>query len=131
MSSGTSGILPAARSAKKTWRSAFDSGVTISADEELALDFMPSSNGIFTAAATASTHLSGAGKFFAIAPTVLRANWKKASAFGCSTFRSRTRGSGPHVGHLAREGDRRFEQVALDDLVEQLLPGQLAPAARS
>ena len=31
VSSGTSGILLAARSAKKAWRSALDSGVTISA----------------------------------------------------------------------------------------------------
>jgi len=38
--------------------------------------FMPSSNFIFSDAATASTHLSGAGKLRAIAPTVLRANWK-------------------------------------------------------
>ncbi len=38
--------------------------------------FMPSSNFIFVDAATASTHFSGAGKFLAIAPTVLRANWK-------------------------------------------------------
>jgi hypothetical protein len=37
---------------------------------------MPSSNLRFTAASTQSTHLAGAGKFFAIALTVLRANWK-------------------------------------------------------
>ena len=50
--------------------------------EQLALERRPSSKGFATAAATASTHLSGAGKFFASAPTVLRANWKNASAFG-------------------------------------------------
>ena len=38
--------------------------------------FMPSSNFSFVDAATASTHLSGAGKLRDIAPTVLRANWK-------------------------------------------------------
>ena len=38
--------------------------------------FMPSSNLIFSDAATASMHFRGAGKLRDIAPTVLRANWK-------------------------------------------------------
>ena len=45
-----------------------DFGRQHQADEELALDAMPSSNGLLSDAATASTHFSGAGKFFAIAP---------------------------------------------------------------
>ena len=77
VSSGTSGILLAARSAKKAWRSALRLGREHQRQEELALVApcrrRTSSS---TDAATASTHFSGAGKFFAIAPTVLRANWK-------------------------------------------------------
>jgi hypothetical protein len=37
---------------------------------------MPSSNLRFIACSTQSTQRAGAGKFFAIALTVLRANWK-------------------------------------------------------
>jgi hypothetical protein len=55
---------------------------------------MPSSNLRFTDASTASTHFTGAGKFLAIARTVLRANWKYASGLGCVDLRSRTSGSG-------------------------------------
>jgi hypothetical protein len=51
---------------------------------------MPSSNGIVTEAASASTHASGAGRFFALAATLLRANCRKASAFGCCTVTSRS-----------------------------------------
>ena len=69
VSSGTSGILLAARSAKNAWRSAFDSRASASAS-------MNSSRSNCDAlverlrddAATASTHFSGAGKFLAIAP---------------------------------------------------------------
>ena len=43
-------------------------------------------------AAIASMLLPGAGKCFDIAPTVLRANCRKACAFGCTTWRSRTFG---------------------------------------
>jgi hypothetical protein len=82
VSSGTSAIFEAARSPKKAWRRAFDSGVCTRWTKASRSSFMPSSKGLVTAAATASTHFSGAGKFFAMAPTVLRANWKKASAFG-------------------------------------------------
>ena len=76
VSSGTSGILLAARSPKKAWRSALHSGVSISAEKISRSMTMPSSNLRLTAASTASTHFTGAGKFFAIALTVLRANWK-------------------------------------------------------
>ena len=76
VSAGTSAILLAARSAMKTWRSAFASGVSRRPRKSSRSYFRPSSNFIFIDAATASTHFSGAGKFFAIAPTVLRANWK-------------------------------------------------------
>ena len=74
--SGTSEILLAARSAKKAWRSAFDSGVTISAAKPSRSAFMPSSNFFETEAATASRQRSGAGKFLLMPPTILRANWK-------------------------------------------------------
>jgi hypothetical protein len=94
VSSGTSGILLAARSAKNAWRSALHSGVSISPLKSSSSYARPSSIFIVTEACTASTHLGGAGKFLAIAFTVLRANWKYASAFGCEAFRSRTRGSG-------------------------------------
>ena len=76
VSSGTSGILLAARSPKKAWRKALLSGVIISARKVSRSKRMPSSNRIFTAASTQSTHLAGAGKFFAIALTVLRAKAK-------------------------------------------------------
>ena len=47
VSSGTSGILAAARSAKNAWRSAFDSGVCISVEERArARPCSPSSNGL-------------------------------------------------------------------------------------
>ena len=82
VSSGTSGILEAARSPKKKWRSALLSVVCISARKFSRSTSRPSSNFMLAAAATQSTHFSGAGKFFDIAPTVLRANWKKASWLG-------------------------------------------------
>ena len=60
--SGTSAILPAARSPKKTWRSARCSSLRISAENPVRSAFSPSSNACFaTAASTASMHLSGAG----------------------------------------------------------------------
>ena len=92
--SGTSGIFAAARSAKKAWRSARDSGVCTSCMKSSRSNLRPSSKGIVMAAATASMHLSGAGKFFASGPTLFRANWKNASAFGKSIFTSRKHASG-------------------------------------
>ena len=76
VASGRSGSLDAARSAANTWRSARDSGVAISVTKASRSRRRPSSKGLLTAAATASTHFSGAGKFFEVAPTVLRANCK-------------------------------------------------------
>ena len=61
VSSGTSGILEAARSAKKACRSARDSGVCISSTKRRRSTAIPSSNGLVVAASTASTHLPGAG----------------------------------------------------------------------
>ena len=61
VSSGTSGILEAARSAKKAWRSARDSGVCSSARKAARSQASPSSKGLVVATSTASTHLSGAG----------------------------------------------------------------------
>ena len=61
VSSGTSGMREAARSAMKRWRRASDSGVNISAVKRRRSSAMPSSNFICVAACTASTHLSGAG----------------------------------------------------------------------
>ena len=74
VSGGTSGIFDAARSPKKEWRSARDSGVCTSERNPARSTASPSSKGSDTAAATASMHLSGAGKFFATVRTVLRAN---------------------------------------------------------
>ena len=74
VSAGTSGILLVARSAMKAWRSALLSGVNMSAVKISRSRRMPSSNLRVTEASTASTHFSGAGKFFDIAPTVLRTN---------------------------------------------------------
>ncbi|MNN11487.1 hypothetical protein D3C81_1244470 [compost metagenome] len=70
--SGTSGILLAARSPKKAWRSARDSGVVTRNRKPSRSCFRPCSNGL-SEPATASRHFSGAGKFLAIAATVLRA----------------------------------------------------------
>jgi hypothetical protein len=79
---GMSGIFAAARSAKNACRSARDSGVWASWMKSSRSKRKPSSNGIATAAATASMHFSGAGKPRAMARTVLRANSNKASACG-------------------------------------------------
>ncbi len=76
VSSGTSGTLDAARSAKNAWRSALLSGVIISAAKASRSYFMPSSNFALVACSTASTQRTGAGKFLAIALTVLRAKPK-------------------------------------------------------
>lgn len=61
VSSGTSGILLAARSAMNRWRSASDSGVNISKVKMRRSSAMPASNFSLVAACTASTHCSGAG----------------------------------------------------------------------
>ncbi|VTY23476.1 Uncharacterised protein [Xylophilus ampelinus] len=76
VSSGTSGILLAARSAMNRWRSAEDSGVIISAMKISRSLAMPASNLSCVAACTASTHFRGAGKFFDMPPTMFFANWK-------------------------------------------------------
>src|SRR5882762_8964331 len=94
VSSGTSGIFAADRSPKKAWRSARDSGVCINCRNDSRSKRTPSSNGMVTAAWTASTHLSGAGKFFAAARTVSRATWKNPSALARLIFISRTRFKG-------------------------------------
>ena len=57
--------------------------------------------------------MGGAGKFFAIALTVLRANWKYASALGCVTFRSRTSGSG---------------RLSATDLAKAIAPASRSPS---
>ncbi|WP_409567826.1 hypothetical protein [Rugamonas sp. DEMB1] len=82
VSDGTSGTLLATRSAKKAWRSAFDSVVCIRPRKHSRSNLTPSSNFIVTAAATVSTHLSGAGKGPDMALTVLRENCRKASWLG-------------------------------------------------
>jgi len=75
VSSGTSGILLAARSPKKAWRSALLSGVTIRPQKTASSKARPSSRVFaFSDCSTQSTHLAGAGKFLDIAFTVLRAN---------------------------------------------------------
>ena len=76
VSSGMPGILEAARSAKNAWRSALLSGVSISAEKASRSYFMPSSNLALVACSTQSTQRTGAGKFLAIALTVLRAKPK-------------------------------------------------------
>ncbi len=60
--SARSGILAAARSAKNAWRSARDSGVCTSSRNCARSKASPSANGLLTAAATAFTHRSGAGR---------------------------------------------------------------------
>ena len=61
VSEGTSGILDAARSATKMWRSARHSGVHIRLMKISRSTAMPSANFFLVAASTASTHLAGAG----------------------------------------------------------------------
>ena len=61
VSSGTSGILEAARSAKKAWRSARDSGVWTSARKASRSQASPSSKGFVAATSIASTQRAGAG----------------------------------------------------------------------
>jgi hypothetical protein len=61
VSSGSPGILPTARSPKKAWRSAFDSGPSMSSSKQRRSTFTPSSKGSLTAASTASMHFAGAG----------------------------------------------------------------------
>ncbi len=101
VSDGTSGILLAARSPKKAWRSARDSGVLTRNMKPSRSRRRPSSKG-FSEAATASTHLPGAGKFFATAATVFLAKARKPSAFSWRTFRSRTLGCGPDAAPTLR-----------------------------
>ena len=93
VSSGTSGTFEAARSARKACRRAFDSGEFSSSMKRRRSTSAPCSNGS-REAATASTHLSGAGYPLATAATLLRANCRNASASGWVTLRSRTIGSG-------------------------------------
>src|SRR5450759_626965 len=80
--SGRLGILAAARSAKKRCLRAFDSVDCTSCVNRSRSSLSPSSNGLDTDAATASTHFAGAGNPFELAPTEVRAQAKKASAFG-------------------------------------------------
>ena len=58
---GTSGTLAAARVAKKTCLNAFDSVLFSSSTNAARSSSKPSSNGLVTAASTASMHLPGAG----------------------------------------------------------------------
>ena len=58
---GTSGILAAARVAKKMCRNAFDTVPWRSSAKPAASTWIPSSNGLSTAASTASIILTGAG----------------------------------------------------------------------
>ncbi len=95
VSSGTSAIFEAARSAWKMWRSARDSGVCISAEEQLAFGLQAFVERLADRRRPRLPRTSAArGSSSRTAPTVLRANCRKASAFGCLTFRSRTRLSG-------------------------------------
>ena len=71
-------------------------------------NFRPSSNGFVDGAATASTHFERRREV----PRhrrrrVLRANWKKASAFGCSTLQVAHQRQRPRVGDLARANATR------------------------
>ena len=91
----TSGILLAARSAAKMWRSALHSGVCIRLMKISRSFASASSNFSLVAFSTASTHFSGAGKFLAMPRTMLRANWKYAGPCGCLHGRWRTSGSSP------------------------------------
>jgi hypothetical protein len=61
VSSGTSGILAAARSAKNAWRSDADSVERNSSSNSVRSTIMPSSKGFFTAASTHSRFFIGAG----------------------------------------------------------------------
>ena len=89
--SGRSAILPAARSAPNTWRSARDSAVPISSMNAARSSRNASSNGLLRLSATISTHLRGAGYGPAPVATEFRANWRNASACGSWTLRSRRR----------------------------------------
>ena len=112
------------------WRSARDSGVFISAMKLSRSRRSASSIGLVTDIATASTHFSGAGKFFDVAPTVLRANCRKASACGSFTFRSRTRLSGSlSATTLSASANAAATRVAVDHVVEQRRALELAPPA--
>ena len=121
VSSGRSAILAAARSAKNTWRSARDSGVCISDEEALALQAQ--------ALVERLAHRRG-DRLHALqrrrdtarpsAPTVLRANCRKASACGSLTLTSRRRLSGSFSATtFSAKRHRGGEQVAVGHLVEQ------------
>ena len=58
---GTSGTLAAARVAKNACRNALDSVLFSNSTKAVRSTFEPSSNGLVTAASTASIHLPGAG----------------------------------------------------------------------
>src|SRR5438105_6240530 len=123
VSSGTSGTLEAARSAKNTWRRALDSGELINSMNSLRSTCTPSSN-VSSDAATASTHLSGAGYPFATAATLLRANCRKASGSGCATGENAARAA-RYAFLRQTAADTESAAIALghtqDDQVETLL----------
>ena len=73
VSAGTSGILAAARSPKKMWRSARDSGDSISSMNSCHSRLSPWSKGSSVEAATASRQFSGAGSRGEAALTAARA----------------------------------------------------------
>ena len=126
VSAGTSGIFDAARSEINRCRSDTLSGVDIRAVKISRSAFIPSSNFILVAFCTASTHLAGAGKFFAIAVTVLSANLKYPSASGCPTRRSRTKGSGPTAAFSSAYAIAPAMRSPSITLSNSFCPGKLA-----
>ena len=122
VSSGTSGIFAAARSAKNAWRSAFDSGDCTSSMKSPRSKPRPSSNGFVTAASTASTHFSGAGSPRACFATSRARGGEHRRGIGARRQR--------HLAvaqlrmrrarrHLLREGQHAVERTAIDDPLHQ------------
>ena len=119
---GTSATFEAARSAKKMWRSAFDSGASQQADEDLTLLALArfDSPAQSRPASMASRQASGAGKGPALAFTMLRANPRKASWLGYLIAHVADALGGQLLRHdLGCERLRGGQQVVRHDAIEQ------------
>ena len=119
---GSPAILPDARSAKKRWMSAFACSVSTHSKNSARSRSQPSSNGSDAAASIASTAFSGATW------------WRRVFAASCACRREQRRvllrraqvlRAFPGLAHarrhanVAREADRPFDEIALDDAIDQ------------
>ena len=119
---GSPAILPDARSAKKRWMSAFACSVSTHSKNSARSRSQPSSNGSDAAASIASTALNGATWWRRIFAASCRADANSAafsSAVPRFSERSRVLRTRVVTRNVAREADRPFDEIALDDAIDQ------------